>query len=327
MSRPLRIEYPGAYYHVMNRGLAHGKVFLDDTDRERFLGLVGEMCGIWGVKIHGYCLMYNHYHILLQTPQGGLSRAMRHLNGIYTQRFNRAHHRDGPLFRGRYRAILIDAEEYFLAVARYIHHNPVEAGVVSDIGRYRWSSHRGYLDKKRCPAWLDTEAMLSRFGQGRSGLKEYQRFMHSGVEQELRDFYREKYLRPILGGRRFVQWVKGRIGERAKVEEEMPESRRVFGFGLEEVVEATARVYGRQVEELLKRRRGQANEARAMAMYLCRILGGHKLVDIGKSLGLEKYSSVSSAYLKMKGKVEREKRLARRVRQVEGLLVKGQKQT
>lgn len=327
MSRPLRIEYPGAYYHVMNRGLAQGKVFLEDADRERFLGLLGEICRIWGVKVYAYCLLNNHYHILLQTPRAGLSRAMRHLDGIYTQKFNRAHQRDGPLFRGRYRAILIDAEEYFVAVARYIHQNPVQAGVVSDIDRHRWSSHQAYLDEKRCPPWLDTKAVLSRFGRGRRGLTEYQGFMHAGVEEQLRDFYREKYLRPILGGKGFGQWVKEQMGMRAKVEAEMPESRRVFGFGLEDIVTATARVYGKRVEEIRRKRRGKENEARAMAMYLCRTLGGHKLVDIGKALGLEKYSSVSSACLLMKGRVEREEGMARRARQVENRLVKSQKQT
>ena len=107
MSRPLRIEYPGAFYHVMNRGLARNRIFLNDSDRLGFLDLVGDICRLWGLGVYTYCLMDNHYHLLLQTSRGGLSRAMRHLDGIYTQRFNRRHGRDGPLFRGRYRAILI----------------------------------------------------------------------------------------------------------------------------------------------------------------------------------------------------------------------------
>jgi len=120
MTRPLRIEYPGAYYHVMNRGLSHVEVFVEDRDREQFFILIGELTRLWGVRVYAYCLMDTHYHLLLQTPKGELSRAMRHLDGIYTLRFNRSRGRDGPLFRGRYKAILIDAEEYFLAVARYI---------------------------------------------------------------------------------------------------------------------------------------------------------------------------------------------------------------
>ncbi len=274
MTHPLRIEYPGAYYHVMNRGLAYGEIFQDDEDRERFLELVGEICRLWGVAVHAYCLMPNHYHLLLQTPRGQLARAMRHLDGLYTQRFNRAHQRDGPLLRGRYRAILIEAEEYLLGVARYIHGNPGEAGIVADIDCYRWSSHRGYLEKQRCSPWLETQTLLARFGQGRRGLEQYRRFMQAGVEAELRDFYREHYLRPILGGKRFIQGVKVRLGKAAAVEAEIPASRRMFRFGLQEIVGATARVYGKNVEELRQSRRGQANEARGMAMYLARTLGG-----------------------------------------------------
>ena len=327
MTRPLRIEYPGAYYHVMNRGLSHEEVFVEDGDRAQFFILIGELSRLWGVKVYAYCLMDTHYHLLLQTPKGELSRAMRHLDGIYTLKFNRSHGRDGPLFRGRYKAILIDAEEYFLAVARYIHRNPVDAGIVRDMDQDKWSSHRGYRDKKKCPDWLDTETLLARFGKGWRRVKGYDSFMHRGVEKELREFYRERFQRPILGDKAFVEWVKERIGERAKVEEEKPQSRRVFGLGLEEIVRATARVYGKRVAELGKKRRGHENEARALAMYLCRTLGGYKLTEIGRVLGLEKYSSVSSACLAMKGRVEKEKRLARAVRGVESLLLKSQQQT
>jgi hypothetical protein len=130
-----------------------------------------------------------------------------------------------------------------------------------------------------------------------------------------------------LGGRAFVEWVKEKMGERAKVEEEKPQSRRVFGLGLEEIVRATAKVYGKRLEELRKKRRGYENEARAMAMYLCRSLGGYKLTEIGRMLGLEKYSSVSSACLAMKGRIEKKKRLARRVRKVERFLLNSQQQT
>ncbi len=152
MARPLRIEYPGAYYHVMNRGQSRRNILIEDKGRQTFLDLLADMARLWKVEIYAYCLMDNHYHLLVSTPTGGLSRSMRHLDGIYTQKFNRVHHRDGPLFRGRYKAILIDAEEYFLSVVRYIHKNPLGAGVVSDIDRYRWSSHWGVFAEKAMPA-------------------------------------------------------------------------------------------------------------------------------------------------------------------------------
>jgi putative transposase len=202
--------------------------------------------------------MDNHYHLLVQTPEAPLSRAMRHIDGIYTQRFNRAHRRDGPLFRGRYRAILIEPEEYFMAVARYIHRNPVQSQSDMHMTRYRWSSHRAYLDKKRRPQWLDVDSLLSRFGKGSQGLSAYKRFMEEEVEKELREFYQEKYLRPILGGKDFVERVKGKVEERAKRDEEISEARRLFRPGIGDIVSATARVYGKREEEFSKKDGGMA---------------------------------------------------------------------
>lgn len=323
MARPLRIEYPGAFYHVMNRGQSRRNIFLEDKGRQSFLDLLADIARLWQVEIYAYCLMDNHYHLLLSIPTGGLSRAMRHLDGIYTQKFNRVHHCDGPLFRGRYKAILIDAEEYFLSVVRYIHQNPLGAGVVLDIDQYRWSSHWGYLNKKQCPDWLDTRSVMSRFG----GLKQYQRFMHDEIEEKIEEFYQGPYQKPVLGSKEFIGRVKERLGDKARVEQEKPESRRIFGVDLAEIVEATAREYGKEVEELKRRKRGGENEARMVAIYLGRHLGGHKHEEIGKTVGLGKTSSVSSAYLLMKERVAKEKRLERRVRRVEEALVRSKKRT
>ena len=296
---------------------------MEDKGRQTFLNLLADIARLWKVEIFAYCLMDNYYHLLLSTPTGELSRPMRHLNGIYTQKFNRVHHRDGPLFRGRYKAILIDAEEYFLSVVRYIHKNSLGAGVVSDIDRYRWSSHWGYLNKQQCPDWLDTRSVLSRFG----GLKEYQRFMHDEIEQEIEDFYRGPYQKPILGSKQFIGRVKQRLGDKAHVEEEKPESRRLFSPGLDEIMEATAREYGKGVEELKRRKRGGENEARMVAIYLGRQLGGHRHEEIGKTVGLGKTSSVSSAYLLMKERLAKEKELVRRIRKIEESLTKSKKRT
>jgi REP element-mobilizing transposase RayT len=302
----------------MNRGQSRRNIFIENKGRQSFLDLLADMARLWKVEIYAYCLMDNHYHLLLSTPTGVLSRPMRHLDGIYTQKFNRIHHRDGPLFRGRYKAILIDAEEYFLSVVRYIHKNPLGAGVVSDIDRYRWSSHWGYLNKKQCPDWLERRSVMSRFG----GLKEYRRFMDEEIEERIEEFYQGPYQKPVLGSKEFIGRVNQRLGEKARVEQEKPESRRLFSPSLDEIVEATAQQYGKGVEELKRRKRGGENEARMVAIYLGRQLGGHKHEEIGKTVGLEKPSSVSSAYLLMKGRVAKEKRLVRKVRRIEEALAK-----
>jgi putative transposase len=323
MTRPLRIEYPGAFYHVMNRGQSHQQIFVEDKGRQSFLGLVGEITRLWKVEVYAYCLMGNHYHLLLSTPMATLSRAMRHLDGIYTQKFNRVHGRDGPLFRGRYKAILIDAEEYFSSVVRYIHHNPLATGVATDIDLYRWSSHWAYLKKNECPSWLNTSAVISRFG----GPKDYWRFMHDGVEEDIKQFYHGDFQRPVLGSKAFVERIKEKLGQKARAEEEKPQSRRLFGLELEEIMQATAREYGKEVEELRQHRRGGENEVRLVAIYLSRQLGGYKEGEIGKMVGLEKTSSVSSAYLRMRARVAREKKLARRISSIERELAKSKERT
>jgi len=121
MSRPLRIEYPYAWYHVMNRGRRYEAIFEDKNDYSAFIELLQDSIDIFHIKVAAFCLMQNHYHLLIQTPEGNMSRSMRHINGVYTQRFNRIHGYDGHLFRGRYKSILIDADSYLLQVMRYIH--------------------------------------------------------------------------------------------------------------------------------------------------------------------------------------------------------------
>jgi putative transposase len=139
MVRPLRIEYPGAWYHVMNRGASRQKIFHNFNDFQLFLDLLSETSVRYQIQIHTYCLMSNHYHLLIHTPYANLGKAMRHLDGLYTVRHNRSFGKDGPLFRGRYKAILIEADNYLLHLSRYIHLNPVEAKIVDIGGRVQTS--------------------------------------------------------------------------------------------------------------------------------------------------------------------------------------------
>ncbi len=145
MSRPLRITYPDAWYHVMNRGRRAESIVSDGVDYKLFTELLKETSEMWNIRISAYCLMQNHYHILVQTPEANISRSMRHLNGVYTQRYNRRHRCDGQLFRGRYKSILIDTDSYLLQAVRYIHRNPLKVGLVQNIDTYKWSSHKGYI--------------------------------------------------------------------------------------------------------------------------------------------------------------------------------------
>jgi len=164
MARPLRLEFPGAIYHVTSRGNAREAIFHSDEDRKLFLTVLGEAISRYGWLCHAYCLMNNHYHLLLETPEPNLSPGMRHLNGVYTQRYNCRHERVGHLFQGRYKAILVDRDSYLLELIRYIVLNPVRAGMVQEASRYIWSSYRATAGNGFRPPWLTTDWILAQFG-------------------------------------------------------------------------------------------------------------------------------------------------------------------
>jgi REP element-mobilizing transposase RayT len=143
MSRPVRIQFEGALYHITSRGDRREAIYEDDEDRSAFLKTLGEVTETFNWICHAYCLMTNHYHLVVETPDGNLSKGMRQLNGVYTQASNRRHQRTGHLFQGRYKAILVDADAYLLELTRYVVLNPVRAGMVSAPGLWSWSSYQG----------------------------------------------------------------------------------------------------------------------------------------------------------------------------------------
>ena len=182
MARPLRIEFPGALYHVTSRGNARQRVFRDDEDREMFLATLAWVVARFRWRCHAYCLMDNHVHLLIDTPEPNLSRGMRQLNGVYTQRFNRRHRKVGHLFQGRFKAILVEKEGYLLELARYIVLNPVRAKMVKTPERYPWSSYRPMLGVAPVPPALAIEWVLDQFARTRAtARRRYAKFVHDGI--------------------------------------------------------------------------------------------------------------------------------------------------
>jgi len=285
VSRPLRIQFPGAYYHVMNRGLARRATFLDPTDHERFTALLEDIAVRWQVRVHAYCCMTTHYHLLLQTPLGNLARVMRHLDGLYTQRFNRTYHRDGPLFRGRYKAILVQAEAYLLQVVRYIHLNPVAAGLTHDPGGYPWSSHRLYRQGTP-PEWLARDEVLAAFPE----LPAFEQFVAAGNEDSLEAFYNSKRWRPILGDDAFAAWALA-AAHRSR---EHPRAHRTPQFPtLDSVVTAVCQQMGTTPEELVISRRGRANLPRSLAVFVGSRVAGFPHPEIKQRFAICSDSAVT----------------------------------
>ena len=166
MTRPLRIDFPGAVYHVTSRGNRRSAIFEDDTDASLFLKVLGEALQRFNAQVLAYCLMTNHYHLVIVTPQGGLSLLMRQINGVYSQTYNRRHGVTGHLLQGRFKAILVDHDAYLMELCRYVELNPVRAGMAAAAGDWIWSSYAAHVGKVNAPTWLDV-ARLHAFVLGR----------------------------------------------------------------------------------------------------------------------------------------------------------------
>lgn len=218
MSRPLRIEFPGALYHVTSRGDGREAVYLDDRDRTAFLKVLAQVCERFHWACHGYCLMTNHYHLLVETPEAKLGLGMRQLNGVYTQRFNRRHDRVGHVYQGRYKAILVQKESHLLELARYIVLNPVRAGVVRSAREWEWSSYRATAGLLDPPPWLRTDWLLTSFVANRgSALKAYRGFVNEGSREP--SPWQQLKQQLYLGDESFVEATQARIGNAARLTE------------------------------------------------------------------------------------------------------------
>jgi REP element-mobilizing transposase RayT len=325
MTRPLRIQYPDAWYHVMNRG-RHGESIYDNAkDYLDFIDLLKETVSMWNVKIAAYCLMTNHYHLLIQTPKANLDRCMRHINGIYTQRFNRKHHIDGQLFRGRYKAILVDADNYLLEVARYIHRNPLRAGIVKHLRDYRWSSHKGYIHESTDWQWLNRDFVLAMLDDNKARqIKAYTDFIKKEESEEIRDFYAKKNTPSFLGSDKFIEKIKTRYFG-VKKHREIPQTK-YLEPAIKDIEQIVSKVYKVTTDSLLKSRRGINNEPRDVAIYLTRIHTGKKLEEIGLEFNIAKYSTVSSIIVKIRDRRNVDRALTKQISQIEQIII-GQRQT
>lgn len=267
MARPLRIEFPGAVYHVTSRGNARQDIVADDRDRAQFLTLLAHVIDRFGWRCHAYCLMDNHYHLLLETPQPNLSRGMRQLNGRYTQVFNRRHRWVGHLFQGRFTAILVEKEAHLLELCRYVVLNPVRAKLVTHPRLWSWSSYRGTAGELTGPVWLCTDWILAHFGaRQREAQRRYRQFVADGRD-----------------GPRPWDQVQGQIylGSEDFISQHQPD--RV----IREIPRQQAQATRPSLREIFQRRRG---EQRLIAVAYRQY--GYRLAEIADHLGVH-YATVS----------------------------------
>ncbi|MCP3926753.1 MAG: transposase [Desulfobacterales bacterium] len=326
MARPLRIEYPGAWYHVMNRGRRSEEIFFDKKDYLVFVNLIKELVELWGVNISAYCLMSNHYHILLQTPKGNLSRVMRHLNSIYTQRFNARHGLDGSLFKGRYKSILVHHDSYLLELTRYIHQNPVKAGMVKKMEDYSWSSYKGYLSYSKGWDWLYKDIVFSMITKKKKGrLKPFIEFMEKDESGEISSIFSSSKLPSILGPKDFITKIREKYYFDNKLED-IPDVK-ILSPDPDVIIKNVCLYYKVNTSDLMIKRRGWFNKARDVSIYLIRYICNETLNDIAELFEMNTYSAVSSAYLKVKVLINKDKKIKKDIEHLINKISKGQKQT
>jgi len=310
MARPLRIEYEGAFYHVTARGNERKEIFKDDRDREKFLKYVQSAVERYDGRVHVYCLMSNHYHLLLETPSGNLSQIMRHINGSYTTYFNIKRNRSGHLFQGRYKAILVDKDEYAGELSRYIHLNPVRAKMTERPEDYEWSSYRSYVGKANPLKWLTADFILGYFGrEGKDARRKYEEFVNALIGREYDSPLKKAVAASILGRLAFVEEIKERyLGERRE------------GRDMPALAELKR---GPSYEEIWNRVRKVIDDdqvlAKKAALYISHRYSGRPLREIGRKCGISE-SGVSQASCRFRKVLEDNRTLEKKVKMIsEGL--------
>ena len=244
MARPLRLEFPGALWHVLNRGVERRTIYLDDADRRAFLRLLQQSVTKSRWQLHAYVLMSNHYHLLFQTPEPTLSKGMKDLDGDYACYFNRRHSRTGHLFQGRFKSHLVDSESYMLEVARYVVLNPVRAFMVPAAGEWRWSSYRATAGLAAVPSWLDPGPILDRFHPADRvrACAEYRDYIAAGGERE--SPWKNLVAQMLLGGAEFLEKMEERVRARTLSREHSVAQRRFRAQTLDGIRTALDEVCG-----------------------------------------------------------------------------------
>ncbi len=280
MARPIRIEYSGALYHITSRGNARQDIFIDDNDYLEFMDVLCLVVKRYNWLLHAYCLMGNHYHLLIETPDGNLSAGMRQLNGIYTQRFNRQNQRVGHLMQGRFKAILVDKDSYLGELSRYIVLNPVRAGMKNRPEQWKWSSYNktvGFAAGSDC---LTTEWLLRLFGKNRKTAQEkYKEFVRAGIGKD--GPWDRLVGQVLLGSEEFIEKMRIHLEEKEDIEE-IPRTQRV-----------SARP---KLEQILANKKEKAEAA-----YDAHVKYGYRLKEIGKVLGVH-YATVSRLVRAIEGR-------------------------
>ncbi|HFB64999.1 MAG TPA: hypothetical protein ENJ60_05595 [Aeromonadales bacterium] len=304
MPRPTRIEYEGAFHHVMNRGRNRQIIFHDKSYYEAFLSTLKESVERYDAIIHAYCLMSNHYHLMIETPKANLSQIMQHINGKYTQWHNRRSGKDGTLFRGRYKSILVDADNYLLQLTRYIHRNPLEVKrqMVAQLEDYPWSSYPAFINKAKSPFWLYRDKTYQMLGH-KKRYKGYQQYVEKGTDEDIKRFYNKGNILGVLGSKEFRAERKDEadnvdLGELRAMLQDRP--------SIQEALTQVSKIIKEEEKELRKpgKKRTEQSASRAFAIYACKFYSGATYQSIADYFNLTHAGSVCYSLARIKKEIE-----------------------
>ena len=321
MARLLRIEYPGAFYHVMHRGNAGSDIFKSVRDREKFLEYVGKAVARYEIKIHTYCLMTNHYHFLIETLHPNLSQAIKWINVGYVAYFNRKRRRSGHLFQGRFKAVLIDADEYLKHLSRYIHLNPIRAAMVEHSKDYPWSSYPVFGGYAKAPDWLETHWLLSLFGANQKKAKgRYRDFVESVQNDKIENPSKDIINGAILGGADFVNWIKQNFLSKDSDIKEKPQLKRLKPrLTPEDLMPAICHEFT-CTREVILRKGKKKNFARDVAIYLSREMTGESGVALGRYFGISG-AGITVRHGFISQNIEKNRKLKRQVNRIQKAII------
>lgn len=300
MARPLRIEFAGAFYHIIQRGLEKRNIFGVEADKKKFLSFLETAHTAYRAVFHSYVLMDNHFHLILETPQAFLSKIMHFINAGYAVYFNTKYKRIGPLYQGRFKAVLVQQDEYLHYLSCYIHLNPARAGVEKLPENYLYSSYNYFVSNEQAPSWLNTDFILSMFDENTVKAKSfYKQFINDNMGKEKDILSRNTKFGILLGNDKFLAGIKEKLIE-VKEEREVPvlkaikqDQKHNGGFSLEKI-KSIAESVARSDKRL----------ARSLAIYLCRKYTGKSLNEIAEFYGGIKYTGVSRVWRRMETRKE-----------------------
>lgn len=312
MTRPLRIQYPGAFYHITSRGNEKRDIFMDKSDHLRFLFYLKTAFTRYKAVIHVYCLMNNHYHLLLETPEGNLSSILHYINASYTTYFNKKRDRIGHLFQGRFKSILVDKDSYALELSRYIHLNPVRAGCVIKPEDFEWSSFRDYISETKNSSWLNTKFILCYFNCGKqNNIKKYKEFVYEGIKRKLVDPLKDTYGSIVLGKKEFLDRIKREYISKKEINRDLPAINKLKKRHSIDQIKAIT-------EKML---RVDTKEKRRISLFLCHQYSGKSLKEIGNAFGQISQAAVTQNSIRVRKRMKEDINLNNKIAKLEKIIL------